>query len=335
MAVNQTSAFTDGTASDAWQSMANRQLLERGKYALVFNMPMRKDPFNPREGKTKIWRRYEALPLVSALSEGINPASRSKTKTDVAATMAIYGDVIEDTDFLVLTSKEGIAMENVALLGQQMGESIDAVDRDTWTGITTHVFSNGAAVGSVNTILDQNDLDRTFRTLRNNKARFFTPMIMASQKVGTSPIMPSFWGMTHEDVLFDLKHLPNWRWVSEYSDATGTIIGEVGADKNGIRFLSSPNGKVVLDGGGSATGAGVKSNGGTSADLYSTFVVGEGCAYSVELSGQNGGVIVHSFGESGVSDALDMRMTTGWKKFYVSKVVNSNFGVELFSAASL
>jgi len=89
---NLTSQFTDGTASDATQSIFNTLLLVRGTYSLIHQVPVKKYNLARRSGKTMIWRRYEALGLATTpLSEGINPAGKAKTKADVAATIQPYG----------------------------------------------------------------------------------------------------------------------------------------------------------------------------------------------------------------------------------------------------
>ena len=96
--MNTTSLFTDGTSSDATQSLFNTLLLRRGVPMLIHQIGVKMYPLSRRSGKTMIWRRYEALAVAtSPLVEGINPAGKTKTKTDVSATLQQYGDFIEDS----------------------------------------------------------------------------------------------------------------------------------------------------------------------------------------------------------------------------------------------
>lgn len=336
MALNQTSGFTDATASDAIQSFFNRLLLERGIYDLIHDVPLMKSPLAQRQGKTMIWRRYEALGLATtALTEGTNPSSRSKTKTDVSALVALYGDVLEDTDFLLLTQPEAVATENVELLGQQMGETMDQVSRDEYANATSIVYANGTSTVTVTQIVDKNDLDRSHRLLKNNKAKEFSPAIYASQNIGTGPVMRSYWGLCHEDVAFDLRHVDGFLLTAEYAKTGGAIAGEFGADKNGFRFLSSPNG-YKLAGATGTTAAGTDvANTASFVDVYSLFLCGQNAIAGVDLESGNGGVIRHGFGTSGVSDPLNLRATVGWKKYFVPKILNNNFFAELQCCASL
>ena len=336
MAANLTTAFTDGTSSDAVQSIFNTLLLVRGTYSLIHQMPVKKYNLARRSGKTMIWRRFESLAVaVSPLTEGMNPAGKAKTKTDVAATIKPYGDFIEDSDMTINTQPDPHTTENVELLGQQMGESFDQIYRDLFNSATNTVFANGTTVLTTTSIVDKNDLERAYRLLRVNKARSFSPMVMAGQNVGTGPIMPSYWAMCDERVAFDLRHVDGFLLPSEYSNKTGVLAGEFGADKNGIRFLASPNGFFTTGATGvTAAGTDLKNTGGFY-DIYSIFIVGQEAVGGVNLANGNGGIIRHGLGTSGVYDALDMRQTVGWKKYDARAILNQNFLVQLHTGASL
>lgn len=336
MATNITTSFTDGTSSDATQSFFNTLLLMRGVYDLIYEMPTMKKPLRQRAGKTMIFRRYSALALATtALAEGVNPAGKAKSKTDVSATISPYGDFIEDSDMVFLTQPDPHTTENVELLGQQMGETMDELHRDQYANATNIVYANGTTTATVTEIMDKNDLDRLFRLLRNNKAKRFTPMIQASQRIGTMPIMPAYWGLCTEEAAFDLRNIDGFVLASEYANSTGLMNGEIGAMKNGMRILSSPNG-VVVDGANGTTSAGTDvQNTGGFVDVHSLYGVGQGAIGSVNLADGNGGIIREALGSGGASDPLHMRATVGWKKFWAGLVLNQNFFAELQHCVSL
>lgn len=335
MATHKTTAFTDGTASDATQSFFDTLLLVRGIYHLIHQTPVTKKSLARRSGKTMIWRRYEALALATtSLVEGENPAGRAKSKTDVSATIAPYGDFIEDSDMVLDTQPDPQSTENVELLGQQRGETFDQLYRDLYATATQIVYANGTSTVTVSEIVDKNDLDRLHRLLKTNKAKEYTPMVMASQNVGTGPIMPSYWAMCHEDVAFDLRHVDGFLLTAEYAGKGGVIAGEFGADKNGFRFLSSPNGYKLAGATGVTIAATDVKNTASFADIYSIFAVGQNAAAGVDLSGGNGGVIRKGLGSAGTSDPLNMRATVGWKQYDARVILNQNFLAELQCAAS-
>jgi len=333
---NLTTQFTDTTSSDATQSIFNTLLLVRGTYALIHQVPVKKYNLAKRSGKTMIWRRYESLALATTpLAEGIAPAGKAKTKNDVSATIAPFGDFIEDSDMVIDTQPDPHTTENVELLGQQMGESFDQIYRNLLNSATNIVYANGTSVVTVTSIVDKNDMERAYRLLRVNKARTFSPMVMAGQNVGTGPIMPSYWAMCDERVAFDLRHTDGFLLPSEYASKTGVLAGEFGSDKNGIRYLGSPNGFFVTGATGvTAAGTDLKNTGGFY-DIYSIFIAGMEAVGGVNLANGNGGVIRHGLGTSGVYDALNMRQTVGWKKYDARAILNQNFLAQVYTGVSL
>lgn len=337
MAANVTASFTDGTGSDATQSFFNTLLLVRGTYALIHQLAVKKYSLARKSGKVMIWRRYEPLALApTPLSEGVAPSGKQKTKTDVAATIQPYGDYIEDTDMVIDTQPDPHTTENVELLGQQMGETFDQIYRNLYNSFTNVVFANGTSVATVTSIVDKNDLERAYRLLRVNKARPFSPMIMPGQNIGTGPVMESYWGMCDERLAFDLRHIDGFLLPSEYGSSKGGVLaGEIGADKNGFRFLASPNGFFTTGATGvTAAGTDLKNTGGFY-DIYSLFLVGMEAVGGVNLANNNGGIIRKGMGSSGVFDPLDMRQTVGWKKFDARAILNQAFGVQVYTGVSL
>lgn len=336
MATNVTTSFTDGTSSDATQSFFNTLLLVRGTYALIHQVPVKKYNLARRSGKTMIWRRYSALSLATvALIEGQNPAGLAKAKTDIAATISQYGAFIEDTDMMMDTQPDAQSTENVELLGQQMGETFDQLYRDMWSDATNIVYASGTTTLTVDQIIDKNDLDRCHRLLRVNKARTFSPMIMPGQNIGTGSVMPSYWAMCDERVAFDLRHVDGFVIPVDYGSKTGVLTGEIGADKNGIRFLASPNGYYLAGATGVTIAATDVKNTASFADVYSIFVVGQEAAGGVNLANGNGGIIKKALGSAGAADALNMKQTIGWKKYDTRKLLNNDFLVEIQTCVSL
>lgn len=332
MATNLSTSFTSTQTTDVTQQLYDKQLLRRGSYLLVHNTGFMKKPLSKNQGKAVNWRRYNTPSVATtALVEGVNPTGHTKTKTDIQATLAIYGDYIRDTDFLLNTQIENLRAENVSLMAQQMGETFDALARDELANATTRVFANGAGESSVTDVVDRNDLDRTLRTLRQNLAVPFVPMLMPGQANGQGAIEPGYWCTMDEDVAFDLRLVDGFMLAAEYTRG-GAVAGEFGGYRGGLRFLSSPNGYSNASGGGSSTN--VKNTAGT-VNTYSIFCVGRDAVAEVDLGIGNGGVITHDFGSAGTADPLDVVMTTGWKKYYVAKILNDNFMAEIVCAASL
>ena len=336
MPTNVTSQFTDTTSSDATQSVFNTLLLVRATYDLIHQVPVKKYSLSRRNGKTMIFRRYDALGLAKTpLTEGNPPAGKTKTKAEVALTIRPYGDFIEDTDMVMDTQPDAQSVENTELLGQQMGETFDELYRDMWAGLSNTVWPNGTSTVTVSQLADRDTYDRAIRLLRVNKAKTFVPAIFAGQKVGSSAIMPAYWGMIDERVYFDLRHTEGFVLPVNYANGSATITGEGGADKYGVRYLVSPNG-YFLPGATGVTIAGtdLKNTGGF-LDIYSVFIVGKEAAGGLNLAGGNGGIIRKGLGSAGTADPLDQRQTIGWKKYDARTILNQAFAVEVQTPVSL
>ena len=238
---------------------------------------------------------------------------------------------IEDSDLLLSTQPEPHAIENVELLGEQMGRSFDSIYRDTMATATNVTYANGTALTDILTVVERNDVDRAYRDLSGRNAIKFTPMVPAGQKVGTSPIMPAYWGMCHEDVAFDLRHMDGFVLVSEYASEGGVLLGEFGSDKNGVRFLASSKGYISTGGGAAATDV---KNTASVANVYGVFVVGRDAIGGVNLDGQGNGIF-RSGDQVTVADPLGWRKTIGWRKYDARAVLNQAFMQEIACAASL
>lgn len=335
MATQITTGFTDATSSDAIQSLFNTTLLLRASYVLIAPIPATTYSLGRRQGKTMIWRKYTVLADATTplTPEGTTPSSTAMAKTDVSATLALYGAFIELSDFLSLTQPENIELEAVSMLGQQAGQTIDKLTMNEWaTQATNNLFSGSAtSTAAVNAIAVVGDYNKAYRDLEKNKGRKFTPAVMASQKIGTGPIQPAYWVLTTADAMFDIRAMTGFKLPVEYG-TSAAVMGEVGALPVGLRFLSTPNGEVSL-GGGATGGSGIQETT-DNADVHSSFIVGEQALGTVGLEGDNGGIIRHPLGSAGTADALNQRQTVGWKKYWAAELLDSNFYVELQAAVS-
>jgi N4-gp56 family major capsid protein len=344
MATNISTSFTDSNSADAWQSLVDRRLLMRGTYDHFGMMFTDKKSFKQRQGKTMLFRRYTALAKqTTALTEAVTPTPLAKAKTDVNATLAAYGAWVEDSDFLAGTLPEG-TLENVDLLAQNMGETMDELYLQMWAAATTNVtYANGSVITSVNTLPVYEDFNKALRSIRNNKAKRMTPMIAGSQKVGSGSIMPGYWCLCSESMFYDIRagstFATKFFLPSNYGNSAA-ITGEGGALDIGIRLLPVPDadaltGNLTAAGGGATGGdAAVIAESTNVADVHKAIIIGAHAAVSVDLGVGNGGVIRKALGSAGTADPLDQRTSIGWKKYDARKIVNTAFVQAVYGAVS-
>lgn len=297
---------------------------------------------------TMIWRRYDNLtPSTSALSELTGAESypfRSSTQlsvTDTTATLAKYGQhafVTEEVD-LVNFSQE--ASEIVDVFAVVAGRSLCRLHRNTLEDNATLVYADGASADAgVNSPISRGLLESVINTLDRNSAMAFLPMTTGSQNIGTTPMLPAFWGLCHSDVAIDISKLSGFKGVETYAGQTATEAGEFGAITVGgmaVRFISSPEASADTDS-GAAPPATVRSNAGAAADLYTTVIFGMNAHGAISLDADmvreiyKAGdrvppiqMISHGRGTSGALDPLNEIATTGYKLWYAGLILDSNW----------
>jgi N4-gp56 family major capsid protein len=290
-----------------------------------------------------MFRRYSNFSdATTALTEGVTPTSTSLSKTDVNATIALYGAYSEHTDMLADTQPEAVLQENIDILSQQMGETFDSLYFTNWGTATNTTFANGSATTAVNTLVTYADFSIALRELRNRKAKTFVPMMMAGTREDTGPVMPAYWCLITEDMLYDVRAFTTgsnqgtkFLLAAEYANSSGVLPGEAGALRDGIRFLVTPDGLVALGGGetGSQVTGGVQETS-DAADVHSAFLVGKDAAGGISLDVNNGGIIQHNVGSAGTADPLNQRSTVGWKKYDARLILNQDFFQEIQGAVS-
>ncbi len=90
MASSTVTKYGDITPREA--GFIAKKLLERGQYDLITERFGQAHPIPKKNTKTIKFRRYEALPRATApLAEGVPPAGRKLTYTDVDAVLEQYG----------------------------------------------------------------------------------------------------------------------------------------------------------------------------------------------------------------------------------------------------
>lgn len=297
------------------QAAFDRNLLRVAMPKLHHARPSQKRSLSRRSGNTQIFRRIEKLALaLTPLLEGMPPAGRALAKTDISATIQQWGDYITITDLVEATVQHPVLREGNKRLGEQAGESIDALDRDVWVAGTS-IFYGGGVGGRASLQTDVHKLDvgileRAIRYLSTQNASKFTEMVESSTKQATFPIRDAYWAICGPDVTFTLDSLPGFIPVEHYSGQTRVLRGEVGAYKS-VRFLESTQAKKYLGGGGASSGD-VQATGGV-ADVHVVLIFGEDAVAEIPLEGMSLQNIVKPIGSAGSADPLNQVGTSGWK----------------------
>ncbi len=318
---------TTSTIEVNLEGFYDRNLLERATPHLLYSKYGQVRPLPKNKGTKIQFRRYGSLAVnTTQLTEGVTPAGKQLSATEITATMGQYGDYVIITDKLLDTGLDPILLEAGDILGEQSGLSIDTVHRAVLLAGTSVRYADGvAARANIVKTIQISDIKVVVRALEGANAKKMREMIVPSVKINTTPLRPAFIGITHTNCRQDIESLSGFTPVEKYSsqkDVMETEIGEV----LGIRFLTTTNAGAVADSGGTAvTNSLLYTTANTACDVYQTLVLAKN-AYGV-IPLQKGGIenIIKRAKDSGTEDPLNQRNTSGWKAYTVAKILNDNF----------
>lgn len=285
----------------------------------------------------------------SALSELTGNATYMQSRnssalsmTDVTATVSKYGQFVILNEEVNLFIPNEMGSKVVMELGRAAGKGLNRLQRDIAEDNLTKVYAGGAASdGAVTSAITMTEIRKVINTLVTNNARDFTPMTAGSDRVGSTPLLPGFWAITHPDAAADIEQISGFKGVETYAGHVDTVPGEFGALQGAgfaVRFIQTPESTVDAAAGGTVGSTGLAGSSGV--DLYNTVIYGQDALGSLGLglehtdgiyrAGEGGiqGVelIEKPLGSGGTSDPYNEISTLAWKAFHGGALLNSAWG---------
>ena len=318
-----------------------KRLLRRGNYKLVAGKYGQAFTQGKNTTLTAKWRRYENFPTAEApLQEGITPAGRKLSKTDVISTLQQYGDWAELTDIVFDAHEDDVPKETVNLCGDQMGETIEVVTIATLkSGSNVFYANNAGSRAAVNSPPLPGDFKRIERSLAKNRAERITSQIKASQNISTEPIDPAFIAMGHTDLKADIEGMEGFVPVRNYADSSKAVhpseVGSLGS----FRFLLTPLFESWQLAATSSTGTTYLSSGeipSASAypDVYPILIVAKDSYGVVRMQGLDAVKPAVVYPKPVVGDELGQRGFVSWKMYFTSVILNSSWVARYECAAT-
>lgn len=182
-------------------------------------------------GKQIVFNRFSPLALVTTAntegnppSSGNPPAGQSLTSTQVTATLAEYQNSVTVTRLLSTTDIDDRDKEKIDVVGQNMGESLDAIVRNALFNGATAL--PGYTAGSTN--LTEALIRQSVAVLKENKALMY-------------PGTFGWLGKIQPETEYDLIGSTVWQNAAAYSNVAALYEGEIGA-LYGVRFLVTNQG---------------------------------------------------------------------------------------------
>ncbi len=224
-----------------------------------------------------------------------------------------------------MTGLDPILVEGGEVLGEQMGETVDTLNRDVLVAGTSVRYANSVADrSSVATAVAVADVKAAVRILEGGNAKKLRHMIVGGTKVGTRPVPPAFYGITHTSCRQDYEALSGFTKVEEYSSQKDVQEEEIGSWGN-LRILVTTNAKIFLAGGVAVGVTGLVAANDTNIDVYTTLIFAANAGGTVPLQKGSTKNIVKKMGSAGTEDPLDQRATSGWKVATTCKILNDDF----------
>lgn len=289
-------------------------LIDNAVPELVHDQFGQKHPIPKNGGKTIEFRKYSPFPkALNKLAEGVTPNGRKIELTTLTAEIGQYGDYVELSDVLLLTAIDNNLVQATELLGQQAGKTLDTVTREVLNGGTNVQYADGSV--SARASLSQSNANHKL-TVKAIK------MAVRNLKVqNAGKINGAYVAIIHPDCAYDLTSDPLWRAPKEYADPKDLYEGEIGM-LEGVRFVETTEAKVFAKGGAS------------SADVYSTLVLGANAYGVTEVEGGGLKHITKQLGSAGTADPLDQRATAGWKAIKTAERLVEAFMIRIETVSS-
>ena len=234
---------TNAGLSAEMKTFYDKTLIELAGPALVHDQFAQKRPIPKNGGKTIEFRKFNALPkALNPITEGVTPTGSSLTVVPVTATVDQYGDYVELTDMLEMTSVDPIVVEATKQLADQAGRTIDTIVRNQIVGGTNvNYCPKVSADGSETEITSRSELTA------DSKLRVKDVFKAAAQlKAMNAPTIDgSYVAIIHPYVAYDLMQDAKGQWldIQKYTDPKNILKGEIGTI-GGVRFVQTSEAKI-------------------------------------------------------------------------------------------
>jgi len=171
-------AITIMTLANELKQYYDLKLLERALPELVHGQFGQARNIPPHEGVSIQFRKFATIPAATtALTEGTPPSASTLSISTVAATVSQYGAVVDGSDLVSTQTIDNTLTEVAMLLGENMGNTLDIIDRTILIAGTNAQYASTAGsraqVGS-GMFMDAGEIREAVRTLERANAKPYT-----------------------------------------------------------------------------------------------------------------------------------------------------------------
>lgn len=283
------------------QTYYEKVFLKRAEYDLVLKEGAQMRTHSTGEGKTIWFNRYTPQAIeTTALSEGVNPSICPISAANVSVVLAEYGTTYKISKFLSTTSIDMNNREKIALLGQNMGETMNRIVRNELENGTVRI-ANGKAASTVaaSDVLDGNEVRAIAEALEIAKAPTYAGGY--------------YMGKINPYTKTTLLKSSAWLNAKTYSDVADLYKGEVG-ELYGVKFLLNKDTN-------SALGTGASSS---TVRMYYNYFHGDNAFGCFDLATDQPKLYIITDKADAANPAARFGLAS-WAGSYASKILNSDW----------
>ncbi|HNQ31723.1 MAG TPA: N4-gp56 family major capsid protein [Candidatus Woesebacteria bacterium] len=292
------SAETTTTLSGELMTLYEKVFLKRNQFEQIYEEGLQKRSRSMNEGKTIVFNRYTPLSAATTpLTEGSDPSEVSLTGAQVSATLSEYGTKVKISRFLSLTSVDENNKEKIAVVGQNMRETMDTLARNELDNLTAYLANAKAAVTDLaaTDVISAANIRKVARNLEAAYARKYADGFY-------------MWKVTPY-VKADLIADSTWVNAKTYSGVKDLYRGEIG-ELYGFRFLLSANVKTTS----------------STATVYHTYAHGADAVGVYDLDGDQPKLYIIPHTQIDSANATGRFSLASWAGSYVAKTLVSTWG---------
>ena len=267
------------------------------------------------------WRRYNAIATTGTrLTEGVTPAGKKLTTTDVTGNLYQEGDFVEITDMVKDTHEDAVEHEAMAIVGEQAAKVVEINRYNVLKACTNKFLANSVALRTdIIATIARADQRKIVRAFERQEAQHITQIVKSTPSFNQESILPAYVGVTHTDLTSDIRGLTSFTSIADYG-AMPKWETEIGVCED-IRYLKSTI-FVPYESAGGAKGAMLSTNG-TSADVYPVMYFARDAYGIVALKGKfaiTPMVLNPNVPRGG--DPIGQRGSIGWKTMQGTVILN-------------
>jgi len=305
---------TDNLTSTLTQEVMTyyeRVFQERSEYELILKEGAQMRTHSDNNGRSINFTKYTPLTIITdPLTESCNPTVCAITACTVNVILSEYGLTVNTSKLLSLVSIDKNMAEKVALVGQNMGETLNRLVRNEFAN-ATQAYPNSATSSTISSTdkLDASAIRGFTKTLEINKAQ---------------PYPDGFWlGKTTPQNKYDLLGDTTWIAAKQYSDVKDLYKGEMG-ELYQVRWLLN---KDV------ASATGDPASAACAVVMYYSYIHGQNAFGAFDLQGDKPKLYI-------LANQVDSANPAGrvtkisWAGTYASKLLNSDWALVAKCSAS-